>query len=63
MEAVPAHVALDDLQRPWPRRPRPHAAGLDEVLQLEREGGAETVREEEEDKLPCLLSERLTLRW
>lgn len=46
MEAVPAHVALDDLQRPWPRRPRPHAAGLDEVLQLEREEGAETVREE-----------------
>lgn len=44
MKAVPAHVALDDLQRPWPRRPRPHAAGLDEVLQLERDKGAEILR-------------------
>lgn len=43
MTVVPADVALDDLQRPWPRRPRPHAAGLDEVLQLERKG-AEMVR-------------------
>lgn len=52
MKAVPADVALDNLQRPWPRRPGPHATGLDEVLQLEGEKEAEMVRgsEKEEEK-------------
>jgi len=51
VDVVPAHIALHDLQRPRPRRPRPHAASLDEVLQLRRRKGGKKKRGGTEKKM------------